>query len=177
MNRLSPARDGTAQDKLLTMPRILIIAYGNPMRSDDGLAWRAADELEKKLAVADAEILCLHQLAPELAEAVSRSAAVIFVDAASADGSNGRPGAVRSVEVDTPEGPPRFSHQLSPGTVVALARQLYGVRLRAFSVTLTGQSFGHGESLSPVVEAAIPALVARIETLVQSLLSPASGSG
>jgi hydrogenase maturation protease len=162
------------------MPHILIIAFGNPMRCDDGLAWRAADALEGKFIGAEIEILRSHQLTPELAESVSRSQAVIFVDAASPDGSNGRPGEVRSVEVDTPEGPPRFSHQLSPGAVVALARQLYGVRLRAFSVTLTGQNFGHGESLSPVVEAAIPVLVARIEGLVQSLVSTESlppGSG
>jgi hypothetical protein len=39
-------------------------------------------------------------------------------------------------------------------------------------VTLTGECFDHGESLSPVVAAALPALVTRIEALVQQFLSP-----
>ena len=39
------------------MARVLIIAYGNPMRCDDGLAWRAADEFERKLSDFEVEIL------------------------------------------------------------------------------------------------------------------------
>ncbi len=158
------------------MPRVLIIAYGNPMRCDDGLAWRAADELEGKFPTHEFEILRTHQLAPELAETVSRSQAVIFVDAASSGGTNAQPGEVREAPIGLSAGPPCFSHHLSPAAVIALASQLYGAHPRAFSVTLTGQSFDHGESLSPVVVAAIPALVARIETLVQSLLSPTRSS-
>ena len=156
------------------MPRILIIAYGNPMRSDDGLAWRAADALESKFDGAEVEVLRSHQLTPELAETVSRSQAVLFVDAASPDGGNRQPGEVCSTEVHVSKSTRRFSHQLSPSAVVGLAQELYGAGPRAFSVTLTGQSFGHGELLSPVVEAAIPALVARIEGLVRSLLSAES---
>ncbi len=166
-------RDATrSRDKLQPMPRVLIVAYGNPMRCDDGLAWRAADDLEKKFPHPDVEILRRHQLAPELAETVSHSEAVIFVDAASAGGANGQPGEVRSSEVTSPEGAPRFSHQLSPSTVIALARQLYSASPHAFSVTLTGQCFDHGESLSPVVKAALPALVMQIETLLRTFLLP-----
>ncbi len=156
------------------MSCVLIVAYGNPMRCDDGLAWRAADELERKLSGSEIEILRAHQLAPEMAEDITRCDTVIFVDAASADGGNGNPGEVRCLEVGLSEGPPRFTHQLSPGAVVALGRQLYGASPRAFAVTLTGQCFDHGESLSPVVEAALPALVARIEALVQAARSSES---
>ena len=155
------------------MPRVLIIAYGNPLRSDDGVAWRAADELERRFSGGDVEILRTHQLAPELAEAVSRSEAVIFMDAAAASDS-GHPGEVGSAQVGLPETPVRFSHQLSPSSVMALARQLYGASPRAFSVTLTGECFDHGEALSSVVAAALPAFVARIETLVQQSLFAAA---
>ncbi len=150
------------------MRRILIIAYGNPLRCDDGLAWRAADEFERKLSTSEVEILRVHQLTPELAETVCRCDAVIFVDAAAADGGNGLPGEIRSAEIDLTREAPRFSHQLSPGAVLALARQLYGAAPRAFSATLTGQCFDHGEALSAVVESAIPLLVARIVALVES---------
>ena len=152
------------------MPRILIVAYGNPMRCDDGLAWHAVDELEKKFSSPEVEVLRTHQLAPELAETVSSVEAVIFVDAATA--GNGQPGEVRSSPIDLPEGAPRFSHQLYPGSVIALARQLYAATPLAFSVTLTGACFDHGELLSPVVGAALPALVARIAALVEQLVAP-----
>jgi hydrogenase maturation protease len=149
------------------VPRILIIAYGNPMRCDDGLAWRAADALEEKVSSTDVEILRTHQLTPELAEAVSHAEGVIFVDAA-VPGEK-QPGDIHTCHLNLPAGPPRFSHQLSPDAVLALASQLYGVHPRSFAVTLTGESFEHGESLSPVVASALPALVARIDELVRSL--------
>jgi hydrogenase maturation protease len=156
------------------MSCVLIVAYGNPLRCDDGLAWRAADDLEPKLSGSEVEILRAHQLAPEMAEDITRCDTVIFVDAAAADGGNGKPGEVQCMEIGSSEGPPRFSHQLSPAAVVALARQLYGASPRAFAVTLSGQCYDHGESLSPAIEAAIPALVARIEELVQQALSSES---
>ncbi|MGO8793687.1 MAG: hydrogenase maturation protease [Candidatus Sulfotelmatobacter sp.] len=151
------------------MSRILIIAYGNPMRGDDGLAWRAADELEAKLSSSEIEIQRLHQLAPELAETISHVAAVIFVDAAAAQ-PNRQPGDIRCEPITEISSEGTFSHQFSPHAVVALARQLYNANPRAFSVTMTGQDFNHAESLSPPVAAALPALINRIESVVQSLL-------
>ncbi len=159
------------RDRLDIMPRVLIIAYGNPMRCDDGIAWRAADALEEHFSSSEVEILRVHQLAPELAEEITRCDAVIFVDAASPDSNNGKPGEVRCQEIGLLQGAPRFSHQLSPAALVALARQLYSARPSAFSVTLAGQCFDHGDSLSPVVEVALPTLVVRIVALVESVLS------
>ena len=134
---------------------MLIVAYGNPLRSDDGLAWRVADALEAKLSFHKLEILRLHQLTPEVAERVSRAGAVIFVDAASADAGGNRPAEIRIEEIPAEEagtsGQSRFSHYLTPGMVVALAAQLYGAKGRAFSATLTGANFDHGESLSAAV--------------------------
>ena len=151
------------------MPRVLIVAYGNPLRCDDGLAWRAADALEAKFSTDQVEIVRLHQLAPELAEAVSRSALVIFVDAAM---ESDRPaGDVRCEEINSAKSESRFTHHLSPQAVLSLAAQLYNARPRAFSVTLTGQCFDHGESLSPPVAAALPELVTRIETVTQQFCS------
>jgi hydrogenase maturation protease len=151
------------------MPRVLIVAYGNPLRSDDGVAWRAADALEDKFRNEEVEILRLHQLAPELAETVSRFAVAIFVDAAAR--SDGPRGEVRCEEIVSSESESRFTHHLSPQGVLSLAAQLYHASPHAFSVTVTGQSFDHGESLSPAVEAALPVLVARIEALAKQYCS------
>jgi len=155
------------------MPRVLIITFGNPLRCDDGLAWHAADQLEGRFSREAVEILRTHQLAPDLAEAISHCESIIFVDAASVDvPGNGQPGEIREIQVSSSGSTPRFSHQLSPSALVSLARSLYGAKPTAVSVTLTAECFDHGESLSPVITAALPALVERIETLVQQFLFP-----
>lgn len=149
------------------MPTVLIVAYGNPVRCDDGVAWRAADALENRFS-SDVEILRLHQLTPELADTVRNVRAVIFVDAASCDASQSKPGMIRLEEIrgGTSE-PVRFSHILSPTKVLDLALQLYGASPRAFVITVTGENFGHGDSLSAPVASALPELVARIERLIK----------
>lgn len=72
--------------------RALLIGYGNPLRSDDGLGWRVAEALRTQVeqqaateATAQAQsldIVTCQQLNPELAEAISRADLAIFVDAA-----------------------------------------------------------------------------------------------
>ena len=150
------------------MPTVLIVAYGNPLRSDDGIAWRAADALAPKFSESDVEIFRLHQLTPELADTVRNFGTVIFVDAASCDASHDEPGAIRLEEIrgGTSE-PARFSHVLSPKKVLDLALQLYGASPRVFVITVTGENFGHGDSLSSSVASALPELVARIEYLIK----------
>jgi hydrogenase maturation protease len=149
------------------MPTVLIVAYGNPLRCDDGVAWRAADALENKFS-SDCKILRLHQLTPELAGTVRNFRAVIFVDAASCDGSQDKPGTIRLDEIrGGASEPARFSHVLSPKKVLDLALQLYGASPRAFVVTVAGENFGHGDSLSAPVVSALPELVARIEHLIK----------
>jgi len=151
------------------MPRVLIVAYGNPLRSDDGLAWRAGELLHGKFSADEVEILCLQQLGPELAESASRCECMIFVDAASGAGN---PGEVQVREFSLGSGEateaPRFCHALPPSAILGLSERLYGARPRAYCVTITGESFEHGESLSSPVTAALPRLIARIEELVQS---------
>lgn len=147
------------------MPRLLIVAYGNPLRSDDGVGWRAAAALEKTFAPDKAEILSLHQLGPELAENASHSEFVIFVDAATGPGRPGEIQVEELAESASASETSAFCHAMSPSQVLALAVQLYNCRPRAFSITVVGENFNHGESLSPSVEAALPALLARIEEL------------
>ncbi len=156
------------------MPTVLIVAYGNPMRSDDGVAWRAADALAPKFVESHIEIVRLHQLTPELADTARNFRCVIFVDAASCDDSLNKPGAIRLEEIRGGAGEPAsFSHILSPQKVLDLAVRLYGVSPRAFVITVAGDNFNHGDSLSPAVAAALPELVAQISVLVEQDLSKA----
>lgn len=141
------------------------------LRSDDGVAWSAAEVLRQKFSPAEIEIACLHQLAPELAETVSRFPCIIFVDAASSPEAH--PGEIRVEDLGgkIPTSVTGFSHALSPLAVMPLAESLYGAKPHAFAATVTRQNFDHGESLSPAVAAALPDLTARVELLVKQYLS------
>ena len=160
------------------MPRILIVAYGNPLRCDDGVAWRAADALAQKLPNSEVEIIRLHQLAPELADAAQHHELVLFVDAACLDAArvddteNRRPGDIRVREISTsnyaPNEPAHFSHVYSPEKVLDLAKELYGATPKAFVITVAGENFDHGDSLSAPVATALPELVSTIVRLVDS---------
>jgi hydrogenase maturation protease len=143
---------------------VLIIASGNPIRSDDGLAWHAAHELEDYFDAPDVEIRCAQQLMPELSEIISRSQLVIFVDAT----EEGTPGEVCCAMIgERLQNTGGGSHQLTPAELIAMAQVLYGNKPSAFSVTVCGENFDHGEGLSSKVAAAMPQLVKTIAELVK----------
>ena len=107
--------------------KILVIAYGNPVREDDGIGWRAAELLENKV---DAEIVYAQQLMPELAARLEPASLVIFFDASLEQ----EPGGVqcRPIHAEDPAG---WSHHLSPGQLLALTKQLNGAIPAAFLIT------------------------------------------
>jgi len=143
------------------MSRVLIIGYGNPLRGDDSAGWRAAEALQRRPWDPGVEIITRHQLTPELADAVSGSAVVFFVDAGLGD----IPGTVTCSRV-VPQTPPNaFSHQLSPGAVLGLVRELYGKLPEAFTFSICGERFEVGETLSQKVAENLPELVARIAAM------------
>lgn len=156
------------------MSRILIVAYGNPLRSDDGVGWRAADTLSQKLSTPNVEILRLHQLAPELADTLRGFDRVIFIDAACNENDGIEPGNICIEEIATgiPDAT-AFTHGFSPQTVLELAADLYGIRLPAFSVTIQGSNFDHGNVLSETVADALPHLISTVERLVSEPSSKA----
>ncbi len=145
------------------MTGTLVIAYGNPLRSDDGVAWRAAELLAAQDLAPRVDVLARHQLTPELAGPISQADRVLFVDAA----ADGPAGTIRVIPVEPAFEPPGdFTHHVSPGAVLALAQTLYGHRPHAHVVAVTGACFDHGDQLSPAVSAALPVLLERLRQLV-----------
>ena len=157
--------------------RILIVAYGNPLRCDDAVAWHAADALEGKFPESEVEILRLHQLAPEVADSVRERELVLFVDAACVDDiKNSCPGDIRVCEVSSAEIRERaghFSHVHSPAKVLRFAQELYDQTPKAFVITVAGENFGHGESLSVPATSALPELVTSIQRLIEDVRTKA----
>ena len=132
-----------------TEPAVLIIAYGNPLREDDGVGWAVAAALEGCPGV---EVQAVHQLLPELVEALSRASSVVFVDAR----RDGTPGIVRREPVLVRDGTEAMTHALDPGRLLGLCRRLYGRAPEAVVVSVSGARFGFGHALSEPVRGAVP---------------------
>jgi hydrogenase maturation protease len=145
------------------MLRVLIVGFGNPLRSDDGLGWLVAKQLSGDLARDDVQVFAAYQLTPEFAELASRSERMLFIDAS----CTGAPGTLNCKRIVPAAPSSQFSHELTPAAILKLAEELYGRCPVAYLLTVAGESFETGEHLSPAVVAAIPALVEQIRELIE----------
>jgi hydrogenase maturation protease len=128
---------------------VLVIAYGNPLREDDGVGWAVAAAVERCPGV---EVKVVHQLLPELVEPLSRASSVVFVDAR----NEGRPGSVHREPVLALAGAEAMTHTLDPGRLLGLCLRLYGRAPEAVAVSVAGARFGFGHHLSEPVRRAVP---------------------
>jgi hydrogenase maturation protease len=137
---------------------VLIIGYGNTLRGDDGAGRRLAEELaERKLP--RVRTLSVHQLTPELAEDLAACGAVIFVDA-----RLGRAGDTVSMCPIAADGSlAAVNHAMRPHALLAYARAMFGTSPRAWWLTVPGEDFEFGESLSAAAMAAAADALALIE--------------
>jgi len=147
------------------MEQILVIGFGNPYRGDDGMGLHAAEQFERINRDRAVTVLARQELHPELAEVISHVDFVIFVDAA----AQGTPGTVSVCKL-TPkcEVNGLFSHELTPETLLAAAKLLYGRCPEAMLVSAAGENFGISSQLSPAVSAALPQVLARIDGLIDT---------
>ena len=135
---------------------VLIIGYGNPLRTDDGLGWQAVQRLAASLKHAPVEALAVHQLTPELGESIRSAGLVIFIDAS----HEGQPGTWTCAPVEPDTIPsPSLAHHLTPAGVLAYAQALFGASPPALLISVAGKSFVYGERLTPRVEAALPGVI------------------
>ena len=148
--------------------RVLVIGYGNALRTDDGVGWHAARMLVGDPRLGEAGVVAEHQLEPELAFDMSTAGLVILVDASTAT----PPGTVTVRRLAEPAGvapaagPGASSHHIDPELLLALARELYGAAPEAFVVSVGVAEMGPGESLTPPVGAALPAVADTVARLI-----------
>lgn len=148
--------------------RILVVAYGNPLRGDDGLAWQAAEELSGLDFPEHVEIVTRHQLTPELAQTVSEASYVLFLDAA----RPGVPGEIVSTQIRPQKQSSIFTHEFSPAGILATATELYRHCPDALALSLVGECFDHGESLSLKVKDNLQKLVALAAERIRAAAQP-----
>ncbi len=151
---------------------VLVIGFGNTLRSDDGVGWLLAGEVEAT-PEPGLEVRQVQQLTPELAADVARARLVIFLDAR-IQASSGRDVGPRdsqnrvSIETVIPTGDAPLMHGLTPGHLLALACALYGKSVPARVVSILVDSLDLGDKLSPQVSRAMPAALAATWGLIRS---------
>ena len=143
------------------MPATLVIGYGNPLRSDDGVGWRVAD------AVAawrwpHVRAIAVHQLIPELADSLAEVDCVIFVDA----GVTGEENAVQFAPLAPVSAPSALGHTSDQGSLLALTLALHGRCPEAWLITVAAVAFDFGAGLSPTAERGVTAALQHIRILV-----------
>lgn len=141
---------------------MLIIGYGNLLRSDDGVGRHVVRHLDVEVYRDDVDILGYHQLAPELSEPISKADLVVFIDAA----EGGEPGKVTERQVEAARASGGMTHNATPESLLMAAFDLYGTKPKGLVISINGANFDYGETLSPAVEAAVPAVLRRIHQLI-----------
>lgn len=166
---MPPARSSHNASGRVT-PRILVYGYGNPGRQDDGAGVLLVEELAAWAGLGERPWLTFdsnYQLNAEDALAAAEQDVVIFVDAARDQAEGFRLRALRpslSVSFST--------HAMTPESVLALSRELYGASPTAYALTIRGYKW---EPNGLMTEKARGNLEAAIAFITPYLESPARG--
>ncbi len=147
------------------MSDFLIIGYGNPLCGDDGVGWHVIAAVERLLP--EGAAVAVHQLTPEWAEAISKAALVVMVDAAVGD----NPGKVSCLRLEPKIGQPG-SHELTAEGVLSMAAELFGHCPPAYIVTIVGESFEISESLTEPVAKSVFSAAQLVLELVDMKKAP-----
>jgi Ni,Fe-hydrogenase maturation factor len=164
----------------------LVIGYGNDLRGDDAVGPLAATAVAA-WNVAGVSALAVHQLTPELAEALAAADLAIFVDARAPalpspspsphlggmgessppPGDGGEGAEIVEVHLIEPAAvDSAIGHTGDPRVLLALAEALYGRRPAAWSITVPARSFAFGASLSPAAERGLAAALQHMSDLL-----------
>ena len=139
--------------------RLLVIGYGNELRSDDGVGPRVAAAVEQ-LNLPGVRTIACHQLTPELADAVSKAQRVVFVDATVDTVAE-----IQLRELEPAETRRITAHAGDPRTLLALARDVFGRCPAAWWLTIPIDQTGFGNELSPLARRGLHLALEKIQAL------------
>ena len=135
---------------------MLVIGYGNTLRSDDGAGQIVAKEAAKWRR-ANVRSLYVHQLTPELAAEITAANVVIFVDAYLSDSER-----LEIKRLMPQQATVNWGHREEPRSLLALTQAIYGKIPPAYWILIPAVNLEFGEKLSPVTECAV---IAALETI------------
>lgn len=131
---------------------VLVVGYGNPLRTDDGAGPAVAERVAADPRMRGVDVRSAHQLTPELAVDAASASLLVLVDAAEGPA----PGEVRVRRVEaSDDADPSMTHHLEPQSLLGLARGLFGAAPPTVVVSIGVRSLEVGEQLSREVEAGV----------------------
>ena len=159
------------------MPVVSLIAIGSPYRCDDGVGAavlaavgsRLGPEPRVRLVELDGEPVRIMQ-------AWEGSSTVWIVDATSSDRPSGfihEADARRLGEGDSAWSGVAGGHALGLREAIEFAAALDRLPAEIRILGIEGETFDHGEGLTPTVAAAVPVAAARLLSAIQEYLEPA----
>ncbi|MEB3281982.1 MAG: hydrogenase maturation protease [Lyngbya sp.] len=147
-------------DSKNTQKTVLVLGYGNPIRSDDGIGQIVAREVEN-WNIPNVKCLALHQLLPEVAESLSQVDLAIFVDA-SITGETVELLPLKPLETTELN----WGHHLNPQSLLTLAKTLYHKTPEAWLISVPGVDFELGEILSETAKQGVIMALEKIKQLI-----------
>jgi hydrogenase maturation protease len=153
---------------------VVVIGCGNDLRGDDALGPLAATAVAA-WDMPGVQALAIHQLMPELAEALAEADLAIFVDArvptpsflCQGSGPGCEEEEIVSVQpIEAAASDSALGHTGDPGALLALTKALYGRCPAAVSITVPARSFAFGAGLSPAAERGLVAALQQIRILI-----------
>ena len=154
----------------MTLTRVLILACGNTLRSDDGVgphlaAW-AEEHYRENPSI---RVISRQQWTPDLAEDIAQTKSVLFLDCSveSAPGSINLISVYPSVQTQS-----LATHHQGAPELLSLARDLYdSPPSQAIILTIGAGSIELGEEFSEPVLTALPQACALLEQTAMHLLA------
>lgn len=139
--------------------KVLVVGYGNTLRSDDGFGPAVAQCLAARSNDERVRILVRHLLTVDLVVDLEQSDFCVLVDATT-EGPVGRL-VVRQIQPEPIE-PAALGHELSAASLLGLTQQLAGRAPRCLLVTTAAHTMELGEQLSEAVAKLVDAAAAEI---------------
>jgi hydrogenase maturation protease len=142
---------------------LLLIGYGNTLRSDDGVGPKVVEKVAA-LKLPGIQTLSCDLLTPELADPISRAETVVFIDAAI-----DAPQRVQLRPLAPAASSQIMAHAADPRTMLALARDIFGQAPKAWWLTIPVENIGIGEEFSALAKQGVASAIEKIQELQQRL--------
>ncbi len=160
------------------MERALVVGLGNPILGDDGVGWRVADEVERRLSPGVAVDVVRAALGGlSLMERMVGYRRAVIVDAIHTGAAVGTVDRRQLAELADPsEGHTTSAHDVSLATALAMGRATGAVvpeEIQVVGIEIPPR-FGFSETLSPAVAAAVPRAAAAVLQCLSSRCVPVS---
>jgi hydrogenase maturation protease len=146
---------------------LLLLGYGNTLRSDDGAGQRVAETIAD-WNLPNVRSLSLHQLTPELAADIAEAEAVIFVDAIAP--TEEPITQIKVVPIRAQETPTHWAHFQDPRSLLALTQQVYSHAPSGWWILIPAVDFEFGEQFSAITQKGIADALTWIKELVNQSL-------